>query len=88
MILSAAMRSTIAMFGQPVHQFNRAVMANQHARGEFANGGLHAIRQAFDGQQKLVLLRLDSAGARLVFAEPQKAADLKAELGQVLKLAS
>jgi len=75
------------MFGQPVHQFHCAVMADEHARGEFSNGGLHTVRQAFDGQQKLVLLRLDSGGARLVFAEPQKPADLKAELGQCLKLA-
>jgi hypothetical protein len=77
-----------AVFGQPVNKFHGAVMANQHPRGEFANGGLHAVGQALDGQQELVLLRLDPAGTRLVFAEAQKAADLKAELCQRLKLAN
>jgi hypothetical protein len=55
---------------QPVYQLHGAVMADQHPRGELADSGLYSVRQTFDGQQKLVLLRFDSAGARLVFAEP------------------
>ena len=59
-----------AVFCQPVNKFHRTVMADQHPRGQFADSGLHAVWQAFDCQEKLVLLRLDSAATRLVFAEP------------------
>src|SRR5580700_5139866 len=61
-------------------------MAYQHTRSKFANGGLHAVRQASDSQQQLMLLRLDSARACLVFAKPQKPADLITEFRQRLKL--
>jgi len=76
-----------AVFRQPVHKFHRAVMADEHPRGQFADGGLYAVGQTFDRQEKLVLLWLDSAGARLVFAEPEKPADLKSKFRQRLKLA-
>jgi hypothetical protein len=45
-------------------------MADEHPRGQFADGGLHAVWQALDGQEKLVLLGFDPAITRLVFAEP------------------
>src|ERR1039458_9157469 len=61
-------------------------MADQHPRCKLTNSGLHAPRQAFDGQQELVLLRLDPAGSRLIFTEPQEPADLIAEFRQRLKL--
>ena len=77
-----------SMLRQSVDQLNGAMMANQHPRCELSNRGLHTIRQAFDGQQELVLLRLDSMSTCLIFAEPQKPADLKAEFSQVLQLAN
>ena len=73
---------------QPVHQFNGAVMTNQHPRCELANSRFNAIRQAFDCQQELMLLRLNSVGARLIFAKPQEPADLIAKFSQVLELTS
>jgi hypothetical protein len=73
-----------SMLGQPVDQLNGAVVANQHSRRELSNRGFHAIRQAFYCQQELVLLRLDSVRARLIFTEAQEAAELVAEFGQVL----
>lgn len=59
-----------AVFCQPVNKFHRTVMANEHPRGQLADSWLHAVWQAFDGQEKLVLLRLDSVTTRLVFTEP------------------
>jgi hypothetical protein len=61
-------------------------MPDEHPRGQFADGWLDALWEALDCQEKLVLLRLDSAGTRLVFTEPQKPADLKSKLRQRLKL--
>ena len=72
---------------QPAHQFNSAVMTNKHPRRELAYRGLRSIRQAFNGQQKLMLLRLDSMSVRLILAEPQKPANLVAEFSQVLEFA-
>jgi len=73
---------------QPVYQLNGAVMANQHSQCEFTNGRFNAIWQAFDGQQELVLLRLDSVCACLIFAEPQETADLVTKFSQILQLSS
>jgi hypothetical protein len=58
-----------AVFCQPVYKFYGTVMADEHPRGQLADRGLHAVWQAFDCQEKLVLLWLDSANTRLVFTE-------------------
>ena len=55
------------MFCQPVNKFDCTVMADEHARCQLADSGLHAVWQAFDCQEKLVLLRLNSVTTRLVF---------------------
>ena len=54
-------------------------MLNQQPLGQHADGGHADVRQAFDRQQGLMLLRLDAGGADEAFAEIQKAADLVAK---------
>jgi len=49
---------------------------------DFVNGRSGAVRESFDRQQKLVLLRLDIARPRRFLAVSQKSADLMAKLGQ------
>ena len=75
-----------AVFCQPVNKFHRTMMADEHPRSQLADCGFHAVWQAFDCQEKLVLLGFDPPITRLVFAEPQKPTDLISKLRQRLKL--
>jgi len=67
---------------ETVHQLDGAVMFELEAGGEFTDGGPASLRQATDGEEELVLLGLDAAGARLLLAEMKKTADLAAEFRQ------
>ena len=50
--------------------------------GQFADGRRRAVRQALDGQEELVLLRLHSGRPHLLLAEAEESPDLIAEVGQ------
>lgn len=50
-------------FGQPVHQFHRAVRANQQMRRDLADAQRLPSRHALDCQQGLMLLRRHSRSA-------------------------
>jgi hypothetical protein len=51
-------------------------MPHLEALGQFADGGLRSGCASLNGQQGLMLLRLDAASARSLLAERQKAANL------------
>src|SRR5579863_2666081 len=58
------------------------MVTDQHAAGQLRDGRLHAHGQAANGQQQLVLLRLQAVRAGLLLAEMEEAADLETELGE------
>lgn len=68
-----------AMCLEPIRQFNCAVMLNLQALGKQADGGIRRNGQSFDGKQRLILLRLDSGGARSLFAQILEAPHLITE---------
>src|SRR5690242_18721754 len=61
--------------GQSVHKLNRAVMAKAQPRCYCSNGWARSFRQPLDCQQKLMLLRLNTAGSRSLFTEMKKLAN-------------
>lgn len=65
---------------QAIDQFDGAVMLQKQAAGQFADRGRRSLRQALDGEQQLVLLRLQAGGAGLIFTELQELPQLVAEL--------
>jgi hypothetical protein len=69
---------------QAVHQFHRAMMPDLQSLGESPNRRPLCSRQALDGKQELVLLRLDTSGPRFALAEGEEATDLMPKLGQGL----
>ena len=69
-----------------IDQFHSAVVLNEESRRNLADGRLHAVGQAVDQEEELVLLRLDAVGFGGDFAEVDEAADLPAELGEVTVL--
>src|SRR5277367_2395 len=69
---------------EAVHEFDRAVMLNQHAVGQVSNTRTIAVRNSLDRQHKQILLALESCRVDCLFAEMQVFADLVAKLGQRL----
>jgi len=67
---------------QPVRKANGAVMPDQQVRGDFSYVGTMSARQRADSQQELMLLGLESLGSGRLFAEMEKAADLKPKIGK------
>ena len=80
-VRSAAARYVAVIF-QAIHQFHHAVMFELQSPGQLAYGGLHVFGQAFDGEQQLMLLRLQAVPPGLLLAEMQVEPDLVTELGQ------
>lgn len=80
-VASRVARHSTAL-GQAVDQLQRAVRSDLQPLGQFSDGRQLAFRQALYREKKLVLLRLDSAGARGFLAIAQEAADLVAQLGE------
>lgn len=77
--------------GQPLcnktaSEFDRAVMADLQALGEFADRDLIPARKPFDGQQRLVLLGRQSGCARAFFAKMKELAQGVAKRSQRLIL--
>ena len=69
---------------QAIYQFHRAVMLNQQPLGQHPDRSHPVGGQAFDSQQRLVLLRLDARGAHGVLAEIQEAANFEAKVRERL----
>jgi hypothetical protein len=72
-----------AVFFQAIREFNDGVVFKTELRGELLNGGLGFVRETCDGQEKLVLLRLQSFGAGCVFAAAQESREVIAEFGEL-----
>src|ERR1700683_3481986 len=81
-ILLAARTPDQAFGLQTVCEFNRTVMLDLQPFRQNADRRNLAGRQTLDRQQSLVLMRLDSCGARGRFAEVQEAADFVAEISE------
>lgn len=79
-----AVAPNIATRGEPVHQFNRTVMPNLQALGQFSDSRMGLSVQSLQCQHQLMLVWFDAGGARSLLAEMQKAADLIAQVGQGL----
>ena len=71
-----------AALRQSVGQANGAVMPDQQMPGDFSYGGTIRAYKRPDRQQELMLLRLEALGPGRLFAEMEKAADLKPEIGE------
>jgi hypothetical protein len=81
-VLGIVLAPREAPLGETVDQLDGAVMLNLQALGQLADGRPVSFGQAFDSQQKLVLLRLDPVRLGGVAAELQEAPDAISELGQ------
>ncbi len=68
---------------EAIDQFDGAVMAELEAIGKLADGGEFSRGESFDGQEKLMLLRLDAVGAGGILAIAEEFADPVAEFGEV-----
>jgi hypothetical protein len=64
---------------QSIDKLNGAVMLQLHPFGQRPDSRFQTIGQTADGQQELVLLRLDAGLSRGVFTEAQKTTDLVAQ---------
>lgn len=69
---------------ETVHEFDRAVMADLHARCELTNSRPHPGRHALDGQHELILAALQTGPLHDFLAEMKKTPDLVPELSQRL----
>lgn len=67
---------------EPVDQPDGTVMSDVKARGQRPDGRRDLRWQSLQGQQQLVLLSVQSMGARGALAEGEEAADPVPELGQ------
>jgi hypothetical protein len=85
LIFMAVSSTYRAALHQPVYEFNRAVVTKTELLRKRSNGWAGTLRQSFDSQEHLVLLRLDSLGASCFFAEVQKLPDPVTELGKAPK---
>ena len=84
---SALPRLTSNPFHQPallqtIGQSAGAMVANEEPVGQRAYGRPVGVVGCADGQQELVLLRLQPLGVRGLFAEMEKAANLAAKISQ------
>lgn len=68
---------------QAVDQFHRAVMLDEEAGSEFADGGIDIIGKAVEGEHELVLLRLNAVFLSGHVAEVKEAANLSSEFRKV-----
>jgi hypothetical protein len=70
---------------EAIDEFHRAVMPQKQLPGQRGYSGACAAGQAFDGKEKLVLVRLDTFGTRGFFAEMEELPDTTAEFGELTK---
>jgi hypothetical protein len=74
------------LLNRAIHQFDGAVVLQQHSLGHVGDGGQYPIRHAAHALQHLVLLVVQphSLGGRM--AHMQKSAQLKSKLSQALQM--
>ena len=68
-----------------IAEFDNGVMAQTKALGRIADRRRHVVRGASDLEEKLMLLRLETALLRCCLAEVKKQAELVAKFGEYLK---
>jgi hypothetical protein len=78
-ILIAVASRHRSLLHETVNQFHHAVMAKAEPVREGCDRGAGFFGQAFDGEEKLVLLRFNVTGASGFFAEVQELADAVTE---------
>ena len=71
---------------ETVGQLHHRVVLELQLRSNFFDGRLPRVRHSCQGEQKLILLRLQSRTPGRVFSTPQKTSELIPELGQFLVL--
>ena len=81
-VIGGGFANDIAAGGEAVDQLDGAVVTDLKTVGEFGDSGELSRGKAFDGEEELVLLGLDSMGAGGFFAVTEKFADLVAEFGE------
>jgi len=72
---------------EAARQFEGTVWLDEHAGRQFANSRLCGFRETVDGEEELMLLRLDAVLPGGGFAEEEEAADLATEFGEIAVLA-
>ena len=75
-----------ATFGEPVDEFDRAMMRELEPLGHSADGRFPPLRQPLHGQEHLVLLGFKARRTRSLFTEAEKAAKLITKFGECLIL--
>ena len=75
-----------ASIREPIDESDDAVMLELHSFRQNTDSGAHFVRQTFNGQKQLVLLRFQSFFARGGLAKSEKAPDLVAKLGHRLEV--
>ena len=79
-VISAAHAFEQAVEFEPIDEFYRAVVMDLQPFGEQAHGRRATVGQAFNGQQCLKLLRLDTGIARRLLGQIQKTSEFVTEL--------
>ena len=80
-VVHVAVTPNHAVFGQSMREFDHAVILELEPPGEFADRRDAAGGEAFEGQEKLVLLRTNARLSGGLFAEDEKTPDEVAERG-------
>jgi hypothetical protein len=70
--------------GEPIDEFDRAVMRDLEPLGQRADGRFPSLRQTFHGQEQLVLLGFKARSTRSLFTEAEKPAKLIAKFSECL----
>ena len=78
-VVAAAGAADVATGGKAVDKFDDAVMLEDQAFGEVADGGINAGGEAANSEQEEILLGLEAGGARLGVAFTNEEADAVTE---------
>jgi hypothetical protein len=78
-IVASTLPPDVPGTGEPVCEFDGAVMLDLQALREFADPGSNIRRQTLQRQHQLMLARLQTYGTHRLFAEREEIADFKAQ---------
>jgi hypothetical protein len=81
-LIPAALDETT--IGEPIDEFDRAMMRELEPLGQSADGRFPSLRQPLHGKEQLMLLGFKARSTRSLFAEAEKAAKLIAKFGERL----
>jgi hypothetical protein len=81
-VFLAFLTAYVTSGGKTIDQFNRAVMADLKAFSQIADTGTGVGGEALQGEEELVLTRFETGGARGLFAEMKKTANLVTQFCQ------